>query len=219
LPKPLAALRPGVTHVLVVDHATIGLGEGFTYDGKRTKALTHFTVAIRPYQPGDAPLLYEAARESIAEIYPWLPWCHPGYTLQDSEKWLETCLAEREAGRAFDFAVYDESTQLFLGVVAINQLHPVPRFANLGYWVRSSCTGHGVAVAAVRLCAQFGFDELKLKRLEILTAAGNVRSQRVAEKAGAKREGLLRQRLNIGEVWHDAVVFSLIPEDLKPVIV
>ena len=181
--------------------------------------MTQFNVAIRPYQPGDAPLLYEAAHESIADIYPWLPWCHPGYTLEESEKWLETCLAEREAKRAFDFAVYNEGTHKFLGVVAINQLHPIHQFANLGYWVRSSCAGHGIAVTAVRLGAQFGFEELKLKRLEILTAAGNVRSQRVAEKAGATREGVLRQRLNIGEVWHDAVMYSLIPEDFKGDIV
>ena len=66
----------------------------------------------------------------------------------------------------------------------------------------------------MRLCAQFGFAELHLKRLEILTAAGNVRSQHVAEKAGAMREGMLRQRLNIGDVWHDAVLFSLLPADL-----
>ncbi len=181
--------------------------------------MSHFNIAIRPYQPGDAILIYEAAHESIADIYPWMPWCHPGYTLEESEKWLETCLSEREAKRAFDFAIYEESTHQFLGAVAINQLHPGHQFANLGYWVRSSCTGHGIAVAAVRLCAQFGFDELKLRRLEILTAAGNVRSQRVAEKAGATREGVLRQRLNISGVWHDAIMFSLIPEDLKPVIV
>ena len=178
--------------------------------------MTHFKVAIRPYQPGDAPLLYEAARESIADIYPWLPWCHPGYALEESEKWVETCLVEWKAQHAFEFVVYDEGADKFLGVVAINQLHPFHQFANLGYWVRSSCTGHGIAVTAVHLCAQFGFEELKLKRLEILTAIGNVRSQRVAEKAGATREGVLRQRLNISGVWHDAVVFSLLPEDLKP---
>ncbi len=177
--------------------------------------MSHINIAIRPYQPGDAPLLYEAAYESIADIYPWMPWCHPGYTLEESKEWLKTCLAEREAKQAFDFAVYDKATHQFLGAVAINQLHPIHQFANLGYWVRSSCTGHGIAVAAVRLCAQFGFDELKLRRLEILTAAGNVRSQRVAEKAGATREGVLRQRLNISSVWHDVMMFSLIPEDLK----
>jgi RimJ/RimL family protein N-acetyltransferase len=34
---------------------------------------------------------------------------------------------------------------------------------------RSRVTGHGVAVTAARLCAQFGFEEPHLKRLEIFT--------------------------------------------------
>lgn len=30
-------------------------------------------VVIRPYQIGDAPLLFEAATESVAEVFRWLP--------------------------------------------------------------------------------------------------------------------------------------------------
>jgi ribosomal-protein-serine acetyltransferase len=183
--------------------------------------VTQFKIGIRPYQSDDAPLLYEAAAESIADIYPWMPWCHPGYTLEESEKWIETCMADWQAKRAFDFAVYDQDTNKFLGVVSINQLHPFHQFANLGYWVRSSCAGHAIAVTATRLCACFGFEELHLKRIEIVAAVGNRRSQRVAEKAGATREGILRKRLKIGEVWHDAVMYSLLPTDLGliPVVV
>jgi ribosomal-protein-serine acetyltransferase len=176
--------------------------------------MTDFKVALRPYQAADAPLLFEAASESIADIYPWMPWCHPGYTLAESEEWLPICIAEREAKRAFDFVICDQVTDKFLGAVGINQINSLYQFANLGYWVRSSCMGHGIAVTATRLCACFGFEELNLKRIEIVAAVGNRRSQRVAEKAGATREGVLRQRLKIGEVWHDAVMFSLVPQDL-----
>src|SRR5438309_1190355 len=42
-------------------------------------------IVIRPYQIGDAPLLFEAATESVAEVYRWLPWCHPGYSIGESE--------------------------------------------------------------------------------------------------------------------------------------
>ena len=58
-----------------------------------------------------------------------------------------------------------------------------------------------------------------MKRIEIVAAVGNRRSQRVAEKVGAAREGILRNRLKIGEVWHDAVMFSLVPDDLKAALV
>lgn len=182
-------------------------------------SISHFKVALRPYQADDAPLLYEAAIESVADIYPWMPWCHSGYTLADSQEWIKICLAEREARHAFDFVVYDQETGQFLGAVAINQIHPLHQYANLGYWVRTSCMGQGIAVTATRLCARFGFEDLHLKRIEIVAAVGNRRSQRVAEKVGALREGILRQRLKIGEVSHDAVMYSLVPEDFAAALV
>ncbi len=54
-----------------------------------------------------------------------------------------------------------------------------------------------------------------LDRIEILAAVGNKRSQRVAQKLGASREGLLRNRLVIHGQAHDAVVFSLIGSEWR----
>jgi RimJ/RimL family protein N-acetyltransferase len=67
---------------------------------------------------------------------------------------------------------------------------------------------------ATRLAARFGFEQLGLQRIEIVAAVGNVPSQRVAEKAGATREGVSRKRLLIHGESLDAVLFSLVPEDL-----
>jgi RimJ/RimL family protein N-acetyltransferase len=47
-------------------------------------------------------------------------------------------------------------------------------------------------------------------RLEIVCAVGNVRSQRVAEKVGALKEGVLRNRLLLPSGPSDAVMFSLV---------
>jgi RimJ/RimL family protein N-acetyltransferase len=91
----------------------------------------------------------------------------------------------------------------------------VHQFGNLGYWVRTSAAGRGVASKASRLVARFGFEELGLHRIEILAAVSNVASQRVAEKIGAAREGVLRKRLLIRGEPQDAVMFSLVPEDLQ----
>jgi RimJ/RimL family protein N-acetyltransferase len=114
----------------------------------------------------------------------------------------------------YDFVIVEQATGRFLGAVGINQINRVHDFANLDYWVRSSATGHGVAVVAIRRCAQFGFEELKLRRLEIVVDVDNRRSQRVAEKLGAMREGIARQRCKYGNAWHDAFMFSLLPTDL-----
>jgi RimJ/RimL family protein N-acetyltransferase len=170
-------------------------------------------IALRPYQADDVLPLYEAASESIADIYPWMPWCHPGYTIEDSRTWVESRLGAW--GKPdYDFVIVEQAAGRFLGAVGLNQINRVHDFANLGYWVRSSVAGRGIAVLAARLCARFGFDELKLHRLEIVVDVDNRRSQRVAEKVGATREGLARQRCKSGDAWRDAFMFSLLPIDL-----
>ena len=80
--------------------------------------------------------------------------------------------------------------------------------------MRSSAVGRGVATRATRLVARLGFAQLGLQRIEIIAAVDNLASQRVAEKAGAVREGLARKRLLVRGEPQDAFVFSLLPEDL-----
>jgi ribosomal-protein-serine acetyltransferase len=84
---------------------------------------------------------------------------------------------------------------------------------NLGYWVRTSRTGQGIASRAVRLMAKFAFQNLGLTRAEILIAAGNLGSQRAAQKAGAHFEGTLKKPLIVRAEVHDAVLYSFNPQD------
>jgi ribosomal-protein-serine acetyltransferase len=172
-------------------------------------------IAIRRYRPADVPVLFAAARESIPDIYPWMEWCHPAYAIEDSAGWVMSRDDAWNGGTDYSFAICDAATGAFLGGVGLNQINRLHRFANLGYWVRTACTGRGIAAAAARLTARFAFDELALSRVEIVVALRNVRSQRVADKARATREGLLRRRLVLHGEPHDAVMYSLIPDDLR----
>jgi RimJ/RimL family protein N-acetyltransferase len=109
----------------------------------------------------------------------------------------------------YGFAIVDAQGG-FLGGCGLNQLSAAHRFGNLGYWVRTSASGRGVATEAARQLAEFAFRETDLVRLEIVCAAANVRSQRVAERAGAEREGVLRNRLMLHGHPVDAVMYSLV---------
>ena len=165
-------------------------------------------IVIRPYQASDVRSLWEAARESVSDIQPWMPWCHPDYTVEEAQAWYQV-QAEAWANRTFyEFAI-TSSHGHYLGACGVNQLDAVNRRANLGYWVRSRAAGQGVAPAAVKLLSEWAFEHTDLIRLEILVATGNVRSLRVAEKAGAAREGLLRKRLLLHGEAHDAILLSL----------
>jgi ribosomal-protein-serine acetyltransferase len=165
--------------------------------------------SLREYRPGDAEELYRAARESVAEVFPWLPWCHAEYAMADAVEWTEAQARRGAEGTEYSFAIVSPEGR-YLGGCGINQINRLHRFGNLGYWVRSSATGRGVATSAVRQLADFAFRTTDLVRLEIVCAVGNERSQRVAERAGAVREGVLRRRLVLHGEAVDAVMYSLV---------
>ena len=105
--------------------------------------LSNDVVRIRPLCAGDAPQLFEAARESINEMAAWTMWCHPNYTIEESRSFVLSCEAAWSQRTGFSFAVLDARSDLFLGVVGLSKISRSNNFANLGYWVRSGRTRRG----------------------------------------------------------------------------
>jgi len=97
-----------------------------------------------------------------------------------------------------------------LGGCGLNQIDHANGRAQWGHWVRSSASRSGVATTAVLALRDWAFERTGLIRMEIVIAGGNLASHRVAEKAGAIREGTLRRRLLLHGAVHDATMFSLI---------
>ena len=168
-------------------------------------------VLIRPYQLEDAQLLHEAGRESVKVVYPWLPWCHPDYKLEEARDYVELQVKLFEEKKEFSFAICSSEGR-FLGGCGLNGIEKEDQRANLGYWVRSSALRQGVASRAARQLADWAFENTELNRLEIVIAVDNLASKGVAEKIGAIEEGIARKRLLLHGVAHDAVIYSLVRE-------
>lgn len=175
--------------------------------------LTDGVLALHPVRECDTDRIYGAVRESIEELVRWLPWAHHEYARDDSLAWVSQCADGWRTGRDYSFSIYDAVDGDFCGGCGLNQFDWNLGRANLGYWIRASRTGRGIATRAARLVAHWGLDALALERIEILAAVGNTRSVRAAEKTGAQREGILRRRLRVHGTQHDAVVFSFVRGD------
>jgi ribosomal-protein-serine acetyltransferase len=172
-------------------------------------------LLLRPFRDDDDNRLYEAVRESMADVSPWLSWCHQDYSIDESRQFISSRAQAADSDEWYSFGIFEKDTRTLLGGVGLNFINRVHQIGNLGYWVRTTAAGRGIATQAARLMARFGFEQVGLHRVEIVVALPNVASQRVAEKTGAVREGVLRNRLLIRGVAHDAVMFSLIPKDLS----
>jgi ribosomal-protein-serine acetyltransferase len=136
------------------------------------------------------------------------PWCHRGYSRDEAAEWIEVTLAGRREGTLYDFVIVAD--ERFAGACGINHIDAPNRCANLGYWIRTPCAGRGITPRAVQALLDWTFVETDLNRIEIVAAVANARSQRVAEKAGARREAVLRERVTAYRQPSDAVVYSVL---------
>lgn len=172
-------------------------------------------LRLRPWQTQDAEDLFDAVHSSVAHVGRWLPWCHADYQLGDASAWISHCQDGWSRGEHFAFPIFDRRTGELLGGAGLNQRNRQHRSANLGYWVRQSRHGEGIAPRAASLVARFGFEQLGLIRIEIIVMPDNHASRRTAEKTGARFEAIARQRLWANGLAHDAAVYGLTPADLR----
>jgi RimJ/RimL family protein N-acetyltransferase len=84
----------------------------------------------------------------------------------------------------------------------------------VGYWMKREARGRGLATRALALVSRWALGEKRLARFQLRADVENVASQRVAEKAGFVREGVLRSSLELKGERRDVIMYSLVPEDL-----
>jgi ribosomal-protein-serine acetyltransferase len=170
-------------------------------------------VIARPYRDGDAPSLLAAVRESVESVGRWLPWCTVDYGEQHAIDWIKHCQTTWVSGDQFAFAIVDTNGE-FLGAVGLGHRNREHNLASIGYWIRESARGRGLASRVVRHVMRFGFDHVRLTRIEIVAAVENVASRRTAEHAGARFEGIQRNRLVVRDQAFDAAMYAVVPADL-----
>ncbi|SEV91394.1 GNAT family protein [Luteibacter sp. 329MFSha] len=176
--------------------------------------LTDGVVSLRAHRADDVVPLAEAVRESVDTVGRWQDWCHAGYDANDARGWLDLCRRDWLLADGFEMLIVDARTDRLLGGMGVNQRNKEQRFANLGYWVRQSEQGRGIATRAGRLAIGFAFDRVRVERLEIVVAVGNEPSRRTAERLGGRFEGVLRKRLVVKGSSADATMHSVVRSDL-----
>ena len=88
--------------------------------------------------------------------------------------------------------------------------------AEMGYDLAKEHWGKGIMTEAMKAVIEFGFERMKLNRIEVFIMPRNKRSIRMIKNLGFKREGLLRQRYfdEFGN-YADDVLFSMLRADWK----
>jgi len=181
-----------------------------------TAARTTPRFILRPFERRDALPLVEAVRASLPELQQWLPWAHAGYGRLDAQAYIRESIRSWKEGKAFDLAIRDpERPRHHLGNISIWFLSKSFRTGEIGYWVRTDETARGIATEATGRALKIAFDEMNLHRAILRIALGNRGSERVAEKLGFVREGVLREEIKVRGQWLDHSVWGLLDHEYR----
>ncbi len=103
-----------------------------------------------------------------------------------------------------------------IGNTGLEDIHPVHRSAMFGIVIgEKDCWGKGYGTEAARLMVRHGFQTLNLNRISLNVYDFNPRGIRAYEKAGFRKEGVLRQAVYAEGTYHDTLVMGILREELE----
>jgi [ribosomal protein S5]-alanine N-acetyltransferase len=178
--------------------------------------LAYGPVELAPLRRGDAAEWSRLRLANESWLRPWEPTAGVPWSVRHTPaayRLMRRSVARRaRAGTSMPFAVRVEG-RLAGQVTVDNIVRGALRSGSLGYWVDRSVAGRGMASLAVALVCDHAFGPGGLHRLQADIRPENGPSQRLVERLGFSREGLLRRYLDIDGDWRDHLSYALLAED------
>lgn len=189
--------------------------------------ITEGDVRLRPLRVSDSATWHEIRKRNQAWLGPWdatVPreGAGTGEIPPTFSAMVRRLRHEAREGRVLPWVVefrvgqqHRMVGQVTMGGITYGSL----RSAYLGYWIDQQFSGRGITSLAVAMASDYGFEALRLHRLELNIRPENGASRAVAEKIGYRMEGFRERYLHIDGDWRDHVTYVLFAGDIADGVV
>ena len=178
-------------------------------------------IHLRFLRKSDAARVFDAIEESRKELERHVTGPSRLHLVPEVEQLVERAKQQRKARQGYFLGIFASATNQYVGYVNLHGISARIRSGEVGYWVRTSQTGKGIATTATALIVLFGFTELKLHKIVLRAAVDNPASWRIADKLGFVYEGTQRHEQLLPRGWVDLKCYSMLEDEyrrLKPKI-
>ena len=137
--------------------------------------------------------------------------------ITDTEKLYQPVLADKDQPERslYGWTIRSMADGGFIGVVGLKLSDKKFNMGEIHYSIIPYLWGNGYATECVKAVINFGFEILKLHRIEAGVATENHYSIRVLEKVGMTREGIRRKILPIRGEWKDNYHYAILDDDVR----
>ncbi len=134
-------------------------------------------------------------------------------TEQDGQKFIDWYQKRFIEKLAIRWGIALKGSNNIIGTIGFNNFTQNHR-ANIGYDLQTEYWNSGYVTEALKTIVDFGFKQLEINRIEAEVMIGNLASERVLDKLGFTKEGILRQWLYWNEKHYDMIMYSLLKIDI-----
>jgi ribosomal-protein-alanine N-acetyltransferase len=172
---------------------------------------------LRPAIAADYAAWARLREQSRAFLTPWEPtWLSDDLTRAAFRRRLRRQAEDIAGDESFTFLIFDATSDELLGGLTLGGIRRgVAQAATLGYWMGATHAGKGRMTRAVAAVVRFGFDSLRLHRIEAACIPDNAPSIALLERNGFQREGFARAYLKINDAWRDHILLALLEGEAK----
>jgi len=135
--------------------------------------------------------------------------------IEETKSIIEPWIEEHKLNtiKNYTFAIENKLDTQFMGLFGLKLGSEKYKRAEIWYKIHSDFWKKGYATESLKAIINFGFETLKLHRIQAGCAVENIGSIKVLEKAGMTREGRGRQVLPLKSGWSDNFEYSILESD------
>jgi len=170
-------------------------------------------IQLRLPEEFHADELFALIDKDRSYLREWLPWLDTQKNVDDSIQFIRIVREQYFSGESLTLCIWHE--RVLGGIISFPKFDWPNKAGMIGYWLASHLQGKGIMTESCRAMIKYGFEALKLHRIEIRCATGNHKSRAIPERLGFVKEGVLRDGELLYDHFVDLVVYSLVAPDWK----
>ena len=143
----------------------------------------------------------------------YLPWVDHTLSVENSKTYIKECRKQFKSDSGYSLCIFYR--QNIVGAISSHSIDQIDCKTEIGYWLAEDQQGKGIMRRSCLALMTYLFETLQLHRIEIRIVFNNLTSQRIPEKLGFTKEGILRESAYINDKFHDVLIYGLLASDFN----
>lgn len=170
-------------------------------------------LLLRTYQPEDAPELFQCVSDNRAHLREFLPWVDNTLKEADSVTFIGITMDQERDQKAMAMGIFLDNK--LIGGIGMHEWNHSLKKCQIGYWLAERQQNKGYMYRSAVAFLDFLFHQLGMNKVEICFLPFNTRSGALAQKLGAKVEGVLRHNCRLHGSFEDTVIAGILGSEWK----